>query len=184
MALNIKDAETEALAADVAALTGENKTRAINVALRERKARLLVERTARERRQRLLRFLNNEAWPQIPPDLLGTSLIKPERADPWIRPGGRVIVDSSALCAILLREPGWEPLLECLVMANGPVGAGAPTLTETGIVLAARVGPQGKTLLARFTQESGIREVPFTAEHWPVATDAYLRFGRAAIQPR
>ncbi|GAA1791071.1 type II toxin-antitoxin system VapB family antitoxin [Luedemannella flava] len=79
MALNIKDAETEALAADVAALTGENKTRAINVALRERKARLLVERTARERRQRLLRFLNNEAWPQIPPDLLGTSLIKPER---------------------------------------------------------------------------------------------------------
>ncbi|GAA1791078.1 type II toxin-antitoxin system VapC family toxin [Luedemannella flava] len=89
-----------------------------------------------------------------------------------------MIVDSSALCAILLREPGWEPLLECLVMANGPVGAGAPTLTETGIVLAARVGPQGKTLLARFTQESGIREVPFTAEHWPVATDAYLRFGK------
>lgn len=33
MALNIKDAETERLAAEVAALAAETKTRAINVAL-------------------------------------------------------------------------------------------------------------------------------------------------------
>ncbi len=79
MALNIKDVETEALAAEVAAMTGENKTRAINVALRERKARLLVERTARERRQRLLRFLSDEAWPQVPAELLGSAPSKAER---------------------------------------------------------------------------------------------------------
>ena len=55
---------------------------------------------------------------------------------------------------------------------------GAPTLTETGIVLAARLGISGKTLLARFVQESAVGVVPFTDDHWPIAVDAYLRFGK------
>ena len=37
MALSIKDPEAERLAAEVAAMTGESKTRAIRVALEERK---------------------------------------------------------------------------------------------------------------------------------------------------
>ncbi len=40
MALNIKNAETERLAAEVAELAGESKTQAVTVALRERRDRL------------------------------------------------------------------------------------------------------------------------------------------------
>ena len=78
MALNIKDAETERLAAEVAALAHETKTRAINVALRERKERL----TARvDRRQRLRHFLADEVWPQVPAEALGAAPSKDEREE-------------------------------------------------------------------------------------------------------
>ena len=79
MALNIKDAETERLAAEVAALAAETKTRAINVALRERRARLISIRAAAGRDQRLRRFVADEAWPQVPPEVLGTTLSKTEK---------------------------------------------------------------------------------------------------------
>lgn len=88
-----------------------------------------------------------------------------------------MIVHSSAIVAILLREPGYEELLVALADAEQP-GVGAPTLVETGIVLVARVGVAGKTLLARFVQESGMRVVPFGQDHWTLAVDAYNRFGK------
>ena len=44
MALNIRNAKAEALAADVAELTGESKTQAVTVALEERLARLQPKR--------------------------------------------------------------------------------------------------------------------------------------------
>jgi ribonuclease VapC len=88
-----------------------------------------------------------------------------------------VIVDGSAVIAILLQEPGYKPVLAELAGAQLP-GIGAATLTETGIVLSARLGPAGKTLLARFIDEAGLTVVPFVAEHWGVAVDAFLRFGK------
>jgi len=88
-----------------------------------------------------------------------------------------VIVDSSAVIATLLREPGFEPLLEELTNTYTPA-IGAPTLTETGIVLSARLGPGGKTLLARFVAEIGLIVIPFVPEHWTVAVDAFLRYGK------
>ncbi len=84
MALNIKNAEAEQLAAEVAALTGETKTRAIAVALRERQERLLRARdeTSDERSARLQRVLRDEIWPLIPPDLLDRPpLTKAEREE-------------------------------------------------------------------------------------------------------
>jgi antitoxin VapB len=79
MALNIKDPETERLASEVAALAAETKTRAINVALRERRARLMAASARPGRGERLRRFLTGEAWPQVPEDVLGTPLTKAER---------------------------------------------------------------------------------------------------------
>lgn len=79
MGLNIKDPETERLAAEVAMLAGETKTRAINVALRERRERLLAARAAADRADRLTRFLTDEAWPQVPPEMLGRAPSKAER---------------------------------------------------------------------------------------------------------
>ena len=42
MTLNIKDPETEKLAAEAASMAGESKTRAVKVALEERKRRLIL----------------------------------------------------------------------------------------------------------------------------------------------
>jgi antitoxin VapB len=72
MALNIKDRETEKLAAEVAELTGESKTGAVRGALRERLARLDLEKGASPRRPGdTLRFLEAEIWPLIPEEELG-----------------------------------------------------------------------------------------------------------------
>lgn len=88
-----------------------------------------------------------------------------------------MIVDSSALVAILLREPGHERVLDCLKREPAPA-VGSPTLVETGIVLTARIGVGGQTLLARFAQESALVVLPFTDEHWGVAVQAFRRFGK------
>lgn len=79
MALNIKDSETERLAAEVAALAGETKTRAVRVALEQRKEQLLLKRAPGRRDANLRRFLEDEAWPQIPKDVLGSRLSRKDR---------------------------------------------------------------------------------------------------------
>ena len=71
MALNIKDDETERLAGEIAALTGETKTGAIRNALRERRERLALQRTAGDRERALRALLEEEIWPQIPRDAVG-----------------------------------------------------------------------------------------------------------------
>ncbi len=65
MALNIKDPEAERLAAEVAQLAGESKTRAVRVALAERRDRLSLRRSRPDRARVLRRFLEHEAWPAL-----------------------------------------------------------------------------------------------------------------------
>lgn len=79
MALNIKDPEAERLAAEVAAITGESKTRAIRVALAERKERLAMRIVRRDRGQALRRFLAEEVWPKVPAKVLGSRVTRRER---------------------------------------------------------------------------------------------------------
>jgi antitoxin VapB len=81
MALNIKDPETVRLAAEVAALTGETKTRAVRTALQERRARLQASEAPEARAARLHRFLEDEVWPLIPPDVRGVPISKAEREE-------------------------------------------------------------------------------------------------------
>ena len=72
MALNIKNEETEKLAAEVAALAGETKTGAVRQALRERRDRLRLETGPEENPCRGMRqWLETEIWPQIPEELKG-----------------------------------------------------------------------------------------------------------------
>jgi ribonuclease VapC len=85
--------------------------------------------------------------------------------------------DSSAVVAILLRGPGHERLRDQLAAAD-QVSIGAPTVVESSLVLCARLGHAGKTLLARFLQEADIEVVEFAAKHWTVAADAYLAYGK------
>ncbi len=79
MALNIKDPETERLAGEVAAMTGKSKTKAIRSSLAERKERLSHRVSRRNRREGLLRVLEEEIWPIIPRALLGTRLSRREK---------------------------------------------------------------------------------------------------------
>ena len=79
MAMNIKDAKTEALAAEVARLANESKTQAVRTALQERKERLEARSRRQGRSQRINRFLEEEAWPQIPDAVLGRAIPKAER---------------------------------------------------------------------------------------------------------
>jgi antitoxin VapB len=79
VALNIKDGETERLAAEVAALTGESKTGAIRTALRERKERLVLQGSGGDRERALRQLLEEEIWPSIPPELLGRAPSREEQ---------------------------------------------------------------------------------------------------------
>ena len=78
MALNIKNAEVEALAAEVAGLTGESKTEAIRRALDERRQRLAQRLSPDDRSGRARRFLEREVWPLVPPDEQGRRLTRDE----------------------------------------------------------------------------------------------------------
>lgn len=77
MALNIKNAEVERLAAEVARLTGESKTEAIRRALDERRRRLKGTSPG-DRRARVLAFLKKKVWPAIPREQLGRRLTREE----------------------------------------------------------------------------------------------------------
>jgi antitoxin VapB len=72
MALNIKDRESEELAAEIASMTGETKTGATRTALRERRDRLQLEQGGSVKPyEGMLHWLETEIWPQIPAELKG-----------------------------------------------------------------------------------------------------------------
>jgi antitoxin VapB len=82
MALNIKNAEVERLATEIAAMTKESKTEAIRKALEERKTRLIAQmETPEQQYGRLLNWLQTEVWPNIPPEQKGKPLTKDEEEE-------------------------------------------------------------------------------------------------------
>lgn len=88
-----------------------------------------------------------------------------------------MIVDRSAIVAVILGEPTAEALLEAMAAAPR-LAVGAPTLVETGMVLMGRLGPEGRTVLARWQQQFDLEVIAFADEHHAVALDAYRRFGK------
>jgi len=92
----------------------------------------------------------------------------------WSHP---MIIDSSAILAIVFQEPGFEDILE-RIDDEPVVAAGTPTLTETGIVLHARLVDGSRGLLERILDELEIQEIPFGEVHWREAVEAFRRFGK------
>jgi antitoxin VapB len=78
MALNIKNPDVEKLLDELVQATGESKTEAVRKALAERRQRVALRFSSHQPGIRLLAFLQDEVWPQIPADLLGTQLTKAE----------------------------------------------------------------------------------------------------------
>ena len=88
-----------------------------------------------------------------------------------------MIVDASALLAIVFQETGYEGVLDRILSAP-VVAAGSPTLAGTGIVLHARLGAGAPGLLERLLDELAIEEISFGSVHWREAVEAYRRFGK------
>jgi ribonuclease VapC len=88
-----------------------------------------------------------------------------------------MVLDTSAVVAMHLREAGHDRLLDCLEYAPS-LAIGAPTLVECALVLSSRVGPDARPMLADFLATHFIETVPFTKEHYRVATAAFLRYGK------
>jgi antitoxin VapB len=78
MGLNIKNAEVEQLASEVAGMAHETKTEAIRRALLERRARLQARGGEPGARRNLREYMEREVWPFIPPSLLGRVLTREE----------------------------------------------------------------------------------------------------------
>lgn len=87
-----------------------------------------------------------------------------------------MILDSSAILAILLGEPDNDVLRTKLMSA--PAGVGAPTLFEAAIVLTNRHGWEFLESLHAFLRDLSVSVVPFHASHWLEALEAYRKFGK------
>jgi len=88
-----------------------------------------------------------------------------------------VILDTSAILALIFGEPERDEFIARIGRASS-VGVGAPTLVESAIVLAARLGEDGPRHLSRLVARSGVVVIPFETAHWSIAADAWLRYGR------
>ncbi|MEW6152856.1 MAG: type II toxin-antitoxin system VapC family toxin [Actinomycetota bacterium] len=89
-----------------------------------------------------------------------------------------MIVDTSALVAVVVREDGFEAVLDKLSAPPSAPGIGAPTVVELGIILSARLGRDARDLVATLLYELDIAEVPFGEAHWREAVGAFWRYGR------
>jgi ribonuclease VapC len=88
-----------------------------------------------------------------------------------------VIVDSSAVIAILFKEP--EALsFATAIGGSASVAIAAPTLVETAIVAEGRSGGGMSDRLDALLAELDPEVVAFTAEHAALARDAWRRFGK------
>ena len=89
-----------------------------------------------------------------------------------------MIVDSSAVTAVIRREPGFQRIIERLGASEAGSGISAPNLLETTIVLTHKLGRDPRLILSQFLREARITVVPFAEEHATAAADAFMRFGK------
>jgi ribonuclease VapC len=88
-----------------------------------------------------------------------------------------LVLDTSAVMAILTRERGHEELAESLASAQVRV-ISAGTLIELGIVLEARLGPAAGGIIERFLRDGDIDVVPVDRSSVDRALEGWRRFGR------
>lgn len=88
-----------------------------------------------------------------------------------------MVVDSSALMAILRREPEEQDFRNAIKMASSRL-LSAPTRVEIGIVALGRAGEAGLEQLQALLETLRLETVPLSADHAVVAIDAFRRFGK------
>ena len=88
-----------------------------------------------------------------------------------------MVLDSSAVVAIVLKEAGYQDLLARIEAAPG-VAIGAATLVEILIVLTARLRGEALLVLKELLLAAEAEVIPFSEDHSWAALGAYLRFGK------
>ena len=88
-----------------------------------------------------------------------------------------MVIDTSALIAILLGEPSTDRLVEAMEADRARL-VSAATVVETSLVILGRFGELGDPQLDRLLRGIGAEIVPVGEEHVVLARDAALRFGR------
>ncbi|HET9676679.1 MAG TPA: type II toxin-antitoxin system VapC family toxin [Solirubrobacterales bacterium] len=88
-----------------------------------------------------------------------------------------MILDTSAVIAILFREKEWGRL-EGSIEEAGSLAVGAPTLFETEMVAFKAYGHKGQDLVEQFLVDRGVRILPFDGYHWRIAVKAFSRYGK------
>lgn len=93
-----------------------------------------------------------------------------------------MVIDTSALIAILFRELDADRLLEAILAAT-PRLLGAPTAVEASAIMSARRGGPGVVAFQALLDELEIEVVPMTRAAARLASDAYARYGRGVGSP-
>lgn len=88
-----------------------------------------------------------------------------------------MIIDTSAVLAILFREPDAERFARA-ISSSAPRRMSVASLLETSIVLESRGGAGSGYELDAFLQEAGIELEPVTPDHLQAARRAWRRFGK------
>ena len=87
-----------------------------------------------------------------------------------------MVLDSSALVAIILEEPGSHELAARIDEAE-IVGIGAPALFEAAMVLQ-RAGADAVPRMMGYLRSIAARIIPFGEQHYEASLAAFLRFGK------
>lgn len=93
------------------------------------------------------------------------------------------VIDSSALVAVLLGEPGWEELQRHLER-SGVCRLSAVTFVEAAIVVEARLGAIGRTQLDMLLRRIGAEVRPVDAQLAATVIEGWRRYGRGRHRAR
>jgi ribonuclease VapC len=88
-----------------------------------------------------------------------------------------IVVDASALIAILDNEPDAPLYAEAIAEADPPI-ISAATLLEVNIVMLNRHGVKAVRMVDRVIKEAGFQVESFTAQQAELARAAYARYGK------
>ena len=88
----------------------------------------------------------------------------------------KIAVDTSAIVACVLSEPGHELLRANLIRSRPLIGQ--VTWLEAHLVLVGRMGDTGRLLLDEFASFARPEWVAFTELHLAAARDAFDRYGK------
>ena len=88
-----------------------------------------------------------------------------------------MVVDSSAILAILFNEPERDRFAAALAQAGVRL-MGSVNVLETAVVVSARKGPHGAREFDLLLHRAEIEVIAFTADHLRLARDAYQRYGK------